>query len=94
MPYSSILSMFLVFCLAHTSHSIAINGATGSVDPSTGQRPFRQEFSTLATSGPAFDLYILSLQQFQQDDQSELLSYFQVSGESLSLCTYGIPLAH
>ncbi|KAL9630868.1 MAG: hypothetical protein Q9164_006201 [Protoblastenia rupestris] len=88
MPYSSIL---FIFCLAHTSHSIAINGATGGVDPSTGQRPFRQEFSTFATSGPAFDLYILSLQQFQQDDQPELLSYFQVSGESLSLCIHGRP---
>ncbi|CAD6586306.1 MAG: hypothetical protein ASARMPREDX12_002329 [Alectoria sarmentosa] len=47
------------------------------VNAVTGQRPFRQEFSTFKNSGPAFDLYILSLQQFQQQNQSALLSYYQ-----------------
>ncbi|KAL9102921.1 MAG: hypothetical protein Q9163_001981 [Psora crenata] len=80
MIFFDLLLVSLTVCLAQFAQSVAVKGATGGVDTSTGQRPFRQEFSTFATSGPAFDLYLLSLQQFQEDNQADLLSYFQVSG--------------
>lgn len=61
-------------------NAVAIRGIQAGVNPSTGRRPFRQEFSTFKNSGPAFDLYIQALQRFQQRDQTTLLSYFQVAG--------------
>lgn len=80
MPYFDILSVFITLCLASFASSYAITGVAGGVNTITGQRPFRQEFSTFKNSGPAFDLYILSLQQLQQQNQSALLSYYQVAG--------------
>jgi len=58
---------------------VAIPGVSAG-QSNSGQRPFRQEFMKFAASGPAFDLYILALQQFQAQDQVQTLSYFQVSG--------------
>ena len=75
-------AILLALYLAPTAQAISITGATGGVDTATGQRPFRQEFSTFATSGPAFDLYILALQRFQQRNQTDILSYYQVAGMS------------
>ena len=63
-------------------HSYRITGATGGVDAASGRRPSRLEFSTLAASGEAFDLYVLALRQFAQDNQANLLSYYQVAGRS------------
>ncbi|KAI9895089.1 MAG: hypothetical protein M1814_000314 [Vezdaea aestivalis] len=57
-----------------------VAGVTTSVNTQTGQRPSRQEFGAFASSGAAFDLYIQALQLFQANDQSQLLSYYQVSG--------------
>lgn len=71
----------IAICLASLANAVAIIGPQGGVNTVTGQRPFRQEFSTFKNSGPAFDLYILSLQQFQQQNQSALLSYYQVGGK-------------
>lgn len=72
--------MTVAACLMSFAHTYAITGVEGSVDQVTGQRPSRQEFSIFRNSGPAFDLYILSLQQLQQQNQSALLSYYQVAG--------------
>lgn len=74
------LQFLLALSLAYFASSVAINGAQGGVNIASGERPARQELSELTNSGPAFDLYILSLQQFMQQDQSELLSYYQVAG--------------
>ena len=63
---------------------MAITGATGGVDPISGQRPMRQEFSTFQNSGPAFDLYIQAFKQFVEQNQTDLLSYYLVAGESSS----------
>lgn len=60
--------------------TIAIKGPQGGVDVLTGERPIRQEFSLFKDSGPAFDLYIQSLREFMQRNQSSLLSYYEVSG--------------
>lgn len=73
--------IIIATCLASFANSFAISGVSGGVDQTTGQRPFRQEFSSFKASGPAFDLYILSLQEFQQQNQAALLSYYQVTGE-------------
>ena len=54
-----------------------ITGANSGVNGA--QRPARQEIRTLADSGPAFDLYILALQQLAGDPQSNLTSYYQLS---------------
>ena len=78
--------LFIAGSLLSFGNAVAIIGAQGGVDQATGQRPFRQEFSTFKNSGPAFDLYILSLQQFMQQNQSSLLSYYQVSGRAPFSC--------
>lgn len=81
MAFLSFVSIVIAICLASLGNSVAILGPQGGVNTATGQRPFRQDFSTFKNSGPAFDLYILSLQQFQQQNQSALLSYYQVGGK-------------
>ena len=75
-----VFHLFSAIFFATLVHSYAIIGATGGVDPASGQRPARQEFTTFASSGAAFDLYIQALKSFTDDDQSQLLSYYQVSG--------------
>ncbi|KAI9732411.1 MAG: hypothetical protein M1834_001619 [Cirrosporium novae-zelandiae] len=77
----SFLSLFTYFlCIFSAVEAYTITGVQAGINNRTGERPMRTEFSTFVDSGPAFDLYILASQQFQQDDQSELLSYFQVAG--------------
>ena len=85
MSYLRPFAILLFLCFAQLIQSIAISGALGGVDTATGQRPFRQEFSTFAISGPAFDLYILALQCFQQLNQTNGLSYYQVAGMSSTI---------
>ena len=76
-----LLSIFgTVVLFAAATNSYAINGPTGGVDVNTGQRPFRQEISSLQNSGAAWDLYILAFQKFTQTDQAQQLSYYQVAG--------------
>ena len=81
MAFSNLITIAVWICVASLANAVAIIGPQGGVNNATGQRPFRQEFSTFKNSGPAFDLYILSLQQFQQQNQSALLSYYQVTGD-------------
>ena len=83
-PY--ILASLLLLCFTPVTISIPVTGATGGVNRETGERPFRQEFSTFASSGPAFDLFILAFQRFQQANQSDVLSYYQVAGKSTWTC--------
>ncbi|MCJ1436170.1 hypothetical protein MMC27_005548 [Xylographa pallens] len=75
---SWILLFFVVRAIA--SATFAINGVHAGVNALTGQRPFRQEFSTFQNAGPAFDLYIQALQQLAQTNQSAMLSYYAVAG--------------
>lgn len=72
--------------LTNQIKAVAITGPQGSVNSATGQRPFRQEISTFQNSGPVFDLYILSFQRFVQQNQTNILSYYQVAGK-LSTCS-------
>ena len=77
----NLMTIVIAICLLSHANALAITGPQGGVNIATGQRPFRQEFSTFKNSGAAFDLYILSLQRFQQQNQSALLSYYQVAGD-------------
>ena len=77
----NLVTIAIAICLASFANAVAITGPQGGVNNVTGQRPFRQDISTFKNSGPAFDLYILSLQKFQQQNQSALLSYYQVAGD-------------
>ncbi len=77
-----VLFYLLLMVASAVEASVAITGPQGGVNIFSGQRPMRQEFSTFKDSGPAFDLYILSFQQFVEQDQSELLSYYLVAGNS------------
>ncbi|KAI9680130.1 MAG: hypothetical protein M1817_005147 [Caeruleum heppii] len=78
--FRSILFFFFTSWLLASGHGYTITGPTGGVNGQTGQRPFRQDFRTFQNSGAAFDLFVLAWQRFQQQNQTELLSYFQVSG--------------
>lgn len=60
--------------------AVTITGPQAGVNSLTGQRPFRQDISSFQNSGPAFDLYMLALQQLAQQDQTVLLSYYQIAG--------------
>ena len=71
----------VIAALAVLGNAVAITGVQAGVNAYSGERPFRQEFSTFKNSGPAFDLYILALQRFQEADQRALLSYFRVAGK-------------
>ena len=71
--------------LKAVSATIAITGVQGGVNLITGQRPLRQEFSNFQNSGAAFDLYILSFQQFVQMNQTNEVSYYQVAGMYLPI---------
>lgn len=58
----------------------AIIGVSAGTDSLTGERPFRKEINSFATSGAAWDLYVLSLRRLQQTKQTDPLSYFQIAG--------------
>lgn len=76
--FSLILPAILLFVDA--LGAIKVTGALGGIDPSTGARPLRYEIHEFVNSGPAFDLFILALSRFQAVNQSDPLSYFQISG--------------
>ena len=70
----------LAFTFVPISQGFAITGVNSSVNAVTGERPVRLDILTLQNMGPAFDLYMLALQRFMQQDQSDPLSYYQIAG--------------
>jgi tyrosinase len=62
------------------SATFAITGTHTNTSTTSSQRPFRHEINSFVNVGPAFDLYIQALLEFQQTNQNQLLSYFQVAG--------------
>jgi hypothetical protein len=81
-----ILPIFILGLLSSTSFAaVPVTGATGGVNTQTGQRPSRQNLENFQSSGAPFDLYIQALQRFQSDDQSALLSYYQIAGLTLTI---------
>ena len=77
------LSLYGLLIAKITLAAIAITGPTGGVNTTTGQRPFRQEFVSFSKTGPAFDLYIQALQQFEAATQTGQTSYYQIAGKHL-----------
>jgi hypothetical protein len=57
-----------------------VMGVPAGVNTATGERPMRRDLKEFQASGAAFDLYVQALDQFQKDDQSDFLSYYEVSG--------------
>jgi hypothetical protein len=68
--------------LLHHARAIVITGISAGVNNITGERPFRRDINELYMSGPAWDLFALSLSAFQQMNQDDPLSYYQISGET------------
>lgn len=75
-----LLWLLYIITLAAQGSAVAITGPQAGVNTATGERPFRLEFSVFKDSGPAFDLFIQAFYYFQQADQADQLSYFQVAG--------------
>lgn len=73
-------ALLLLELLSPTTASIAITGASGGVNISSGQRPARLEIGQFQASGVVWDLYILALAELQQVDIANPLSYYQIAG--------------
>ncbi|ERF72312.1 hypothetical protein EPUS_02199 [Endocarpon pusillum Z07020] len=83
------MSVFLaaLSALSNPADAFVVTGISAGVNNATGERPFRRDINELYMSGPAWDLFILSLREFQQADQDDPLSYYQVAG------IHGLPRA-
>ncbi|KAL1969229.1 hypothetical protein VTN77DRAFT_483 [Rasamsonia byssochlamydoides] len=78
--YLYALSLLSVSFLLRICQAFAVTGVSAGVNPDTGERPFRLNLKDFQSSGPPFDLYIQALSRFQAEDQSELLSWYEVAG--------------
>jgi tyrosinase len=77
---ATVLSTALLFSNA-VEATFPLTGVKAGVNIATGQRPSRTEIRDFQHSGPAWDLYIQSLQQLEDTDQSDPLSYFAFAGK-------------
>lgn len=80
MKASILYRLVSLLTLSRETFAYSISGASGGVNSDTGERPSRRDLRDLEASGPQFDLYILALAEFQNDDQSDFLSYYEVAG--------------
>lgn len=78
--FSSAFFLHLLSC----TEAFAITGISAGVNTSTGERPFRHDINELYISGPPWDLFVLALSEFQQVNQDDPLSYYQVAGEKMT----------
>ena len=69
-----------VLIVVETISALVITGATGGLSTTDGSRPYRYDIDLFYNSGPAWDLYILSLSSIQNLSQSELTSFFSIAG--------------
>lgn len=85
-PIMKTLLIFLtaLSAVSRTVAEYAITGVSGGVNTQTGERPARLDMRDLQSAGPAFDLFVQALAQFQSDDQSDLISYYEISGNVFS----------
>ncbi|CRG91699.1 hypothetical protein PISL3812_08750 [Talaromyces islandicus] len=77
---ASLLLLISLSALSKSAVGYAITGVSGGVNSETGERPARLDMRSLQSAGPAFDLFVQALSQFQSDDQSDLISYYEVAG--------------
>ncbi|DAA75792.1 TPA_exp: Tyrosinase [Trichophyton benhamiae CBS 112371] len=72
--------LYFLLCTAIPAFAtVTIKGVQEGVNQGTGQRPARQNLATWEFSGPAFDLYIQALHEFQYTDQKELRSHYSIA---------------
>lgn len=82
MPSIFLLAIVALHAAIGRSNAYIVTGATGNINKETGQRPFRQDIVKMyKAAGPTWDLFLLSLQAIQAKNQSDQLSWYQVSGE-------------
>jgi hypothetical protein len=79
MVFLSLISLIFLILRPVFSQTVIIGPLTAGINTSTGQRPYRKDINDL--QGPELDLYLLTLQQMQQADERDKLSWFQVSGK-------------
>ena len=82
---ASILVTLVTFLVIHLQPSSAVvitSGVPGRLI--NGSFPVRLEMTAFEKSGPAFDLFVLAFRAFQQTDQSNIRSYYQVAGKTFS----------
>ena len=77
-----LLYVFALVALASSSvnGSTIVTGAGPSVNASAEILPIRQNIEDLQNTGPMWDLYLLALRQFADANETDPLSYFQISG--------------
>jgi len=76
---SIVLAAAALFSPSVISNAFQVTGATSGFDPTSKARPVRQGINDFIGSRPAWDLYILALQRFQNASFTDPLSYFQVA---------------
>lgn len=76
-----LVAFSLTVALPSISLAFVVTGATTGLNTTDGSRPLRYDIEDFYDSGPAWDLYLLSLRSIQHLNQSELTSYFQISGK-------------
>ena len=72
--------LLLLSSLIYQGQSNIVNGVHAGINNETGARPFRLEINKFKNAGPAWDLYILSLQSLMAVDQDDKYSYYKISG--------------
>lgn len=72
-----VLGCFLLFIAR--AGSFTIRGLSGGIESGSRIRPFRREISEFSKSGPAWDLFVLSLQKLQGVAPNDSLSFFQIA---------------
>ncbi|KAM5453958.1 putative tyrosinase [Microsporum audouinii] len=72
--------LYFLLCTAlPTFATVLVKGVQEGVNQSTGQRPARQNLASWEFSGPAFDLYVQALRDFQNTDQKDIRSHYSIA---------------
>ena len=81
--FPTILSLLCV--LTSWSEAHVVTGVHAGINNATGARPFRLEINKFKNSGPAWDLYILSLRHLMAVDQGDKYSYYKLASMYYSI---------
>ena len=66
--------------ISSVNGSIIVTGADSGLNASTAILPIRQNIENMQDTGPIWDLYILALRRFADANETDPLSYYQISG--------------
>ena len=76
-PYALVLAALTIVSI---NGSIIVTGADFDLNTSATVLPIRQNIENLQDTGPMWDLYILALRRFADANETDPLSYYQISG--------------